>query len=119
VRVLTVNRMMTRFMQAADVFSPHKYLTGSPSTCHSKVGGLLTGIAEGVSKMAELKFPIYDAQGKVTGYFGIVEPLRHALLGADLGEGVAYARYYLLYVVRDLRELGTLERARWKNRIGM
>lgn len=37
----------------------------------SDVGNLLSGIAEGVSKMAELKFPIYGNDGKITGYFGI------------------------------------------------
>lgn len=37
----------------------------------SNVGNLLSGIAEGVSKMAELKFPIYGDDGKITGYFGI------------------------------------------------
>lgn len=37
----------------------------------SNVGNLLSGIAEGVSKMAELKFPIYGNDGKITGYFGI------------------------------------------------
>ena len=39
--------------------------------CSSDLGNLLSGIAEGVSKMAELKFPIYGNDGKITGYFGI------------------------------------------------
>jgi hypothetical protein len=39
----------------------------------SDVGNLLTGIAEGVAKMAELKFPIYDKDGKVTGYFTVAD----------------------------------------------
>lgn len=37
----------------------------------SDVGNLIKGIAEGVAKMAELKFPIYGDDGKITGYFGI------------------------------------------------
>lgn len=37
----------------------------------SGVGNLILGMAEGVAKMAELKFPIYDKNGKITGYFGI------------------------------------------------
>jgi hypothetical protein len=37
----------------------------------SGVGNLIKGMAEGVAKMADLKFPIYDKDGKITGYFGI------------------------------------------------
>ena len=37
----------------------------------SGVGNLLAGIADGVSKMADLKFPIYDKDGNVTSYFTI------------------------------------------------
>lgn len=37
----------------------------------SGVGNIILGIAEGVGKMAELKFPIYGKDGKITGYFGI------------------------------------------------
>lgn len=37
----------------------------------SGVGNLIRGIAEGVAKMADLKFPIYGKDGSITGYFGI------------------------------------------------
>ena len=37
----------------------------------SGVGNIIKGMAEGVAKMADLKFPIYDKNGKITGYFGI------------------------------------------------
>lgn len=39
----------------------------------SDVGNLLNGIAQGVSKMADLKFPMYDAKGNVTGYFTVAD----------------------------------------------
>ena len=36
------------------------------------IGGTLSGLADGVSKMAQLKFPIYDEKtGKITGYYQV------------------------------------------------
>lgn len=39
----------------------------------SDVGNVISGIAEGLAKMAELKFPIYaqDGSGKIKGYFTV------------------------------------------------
>jgi hypothetical protein len=37
----------------------------------SDVGGMLVSLADGISKMADLKFPIYGKDGKVSGYYGI------------------------------------------------
>lgn len=39
----------------------------------SDVGNLLNGIAQGVSKMADLRFPMYDKDGKITGYFTVAD----------------------------------------------
>lgn len=39
----------------------------------SDVGNIVNGIATGVAKMAELKFPMYDAQGNITGYFTVAD----------------------------------------------
>jgi hypothetical protein len=37
----------------------------------SGIGNIISGIADGVAKMADLKFPIYGKDGKITGYYGI------------------------------------------------